>query len=133
MEVSDPYSETLLPELLALSEKNYRRASTRHVRGLESEIDRLFGAFRDHVAQEGERLQNRKLTALAEFAAGAGHEFNTPLAIVSGQSQYLLSWEEDPERRKTLQTIIQQTHRVHELLTDLMQFRATGRTTDSNC
>ena len=37
-----------------------------------------------------ERLQTSKLSALAEFAAGAGHEINNPLAVISGQAQYVL-------------------------------------------
>jgi signal transduction histidine kinase len=119
---SNPYQEPLLPDLLATAEKLYRRDAAAEVRRLESELDRVFEAFRDHVAGEAARLQDRKLTAMAELAAGAGHEINTPLAIISGQSQYLLATEGDPERSKSLQTIVQQAHRVHEILTDLRQF-----------
>ena len=32
-----------------------------------------------------------KLAALAEFAAGAGHEINNPLAVISGHAQHLLN------------------------------------------
>ena len=68
------------------------------------------------------RLQTDKLETLAEFAAGAGHEINNPLAVISGQAQYLLGYESDPGRQKALQTIIGQTQRIHDLLTELMQF-----------
>ena len=64
----------------------------------------------------------RKSWALAEFAAGAGHEINNPLAVISGQAQYLLGREAEPERRKALETIVGQTHRIHHLLRDVMQF-----------
>jgi signal transduction histidine kinase len=64
---------------------------------------------------------------MAELAAGAGHEINTPLAIISGQAQYLLAGEDDPERRKALQAVVQQTRRVHDILTGLMQFALPAR------
>ena len=69
-----------------------------------------------------ERIHAAKMAAVAEFAAGAGHEINNPLAVISGHSQYLLRHEGDDERKKALQSIIRQTERVHALLTELMYF-----------
>ena len=37
-----------------------------------------------------DELERAKLEALAEFAAGAGHEINNPLAVISGRAQLLL-------------------------------------------
>src|SRR5262249_43147572 len=69
-----------------------------------------------------------KLAALAEFAAGAGHEINNPLAVISGQAQYVLSraarWLTPDARNaagKSLQAIIAQTKRIHSLLRNLLQ------------
>jgi len=75
-----------------------------------------------HVDVFAERVQAAKLAAVAEFAAGASHEINNPLAVISGQSQYLLKNEADEERRKALQSIVRQTRRVHAVLTELMYF-----------
>jgi two-component system NtrC family sensor kinase len=94
---------------------------------IENDVDRLHAALAEHQRGEETRLQDRKLAALAELAAGAGHEINTPLAIISGQAQYLSSGEDDPARRKSLLTIVQQAKRVHEILTDLMQFARPAR------
>ena len=69
-----------------------------------------------------ERLQSAKLAALAEFAAGASHEINNPLAVISGRSQYLLRHEADSGRRQALQSIVRQTERIHGILVELMQF-----------
>jgi two-component system, NtrC family, sensor kinase len=69
-----------------------------------------------------ERIHAAKMAAVAEFAAGAGHEINNPLAVISGHSQYLLRHEADDDRKKALQSIIRQTERVHALLTELMYF-----------
>lgn len=67
-------------------------------------------------------LRDQKLNALAEFAAGASHEINNPLAVISAQAQHLLRDEEDLERAEALQRIIAQCHRIHRVLRDVMLF-----------
>lgn len=67
-------------------------------------------------------LDDAKLTALAEFAAGAGHEMNNPLAVISGRAQLLLRGEKDETRRADLALIKAQATRVHEMIADLMLF-----------
>lgn len=67
-------------------------------------------------------LDDAKLTALAEFAAGAGHEMNNPLAVISGRAQLLLRGETDDARRADLALIKAQATRVHEMIADLMLF-----------
>lgn len=67
-------------------------------------------------------LEREKLESLAEFAAGAGHEINNPLAVISGRAQLLLAGEKHPDRRRDLATIHAQARRVHEMILDLMLF-----------
>jgi signal transduction histidine kinase len=67
-------------------------------------------------------LEQEKLEALAEFAAGAGHEMNNPLAVICGRAQLLLDGERDPQRRRELAIIHTQAMRVHEMIADLMLF-----------
>ncbi len=74
------------------------------------------------LADFDERLSQAKLAALAEFAAGAGHEINNPLAIISGRVQLLLRDEAHPDRRRDLALIHAQVMRVHEMIGDLMLF-----------
>jgi signal transduction histidine kinase len=69
-----------------------------------------------------ERLQAEKLASLAEFAAGAGHEINNPLAVIAGRAQLLERGEVDPERRRELVLIRTQALRVHEMIADMMLF-----------
>jgi signal transduction histidine kinase len=69
-----------------------------------------------------DQVQTAKLTAVAEFAAGASHEINNPLAVISGQSEYLLRHESDDNRRQALESIVRQTRRIHAILTELMYF-----------
>lgn len=67
-------------------------------------------------------FERAKLESLAEFAAGAGHEINNPLAVITGRAQLLLRGERDPERRRDLAIIHAQAMRVHEMIADLMLF-----------
>jgi len=117
-----PRSLPLLPELLRLAADNLRLADlpTRGV--LHLDVDNLQRALVEQRQGEHDRLQALKLSAMAELAAGAGHEINNPLAVISGQAQYLLSHEEEPARRRALQTITAQAQRIHQILNELMQF-----------
>lgn len=63
-----------------------------------------------------------KLEAMAEFAAGAGHEINNPVATIVGRVQMLLTSETDPERRQALSTIGGQAYRVRDMIGDAMLF-----------
>jgi signal transduction histidine kinase len=124
----------LLRDLLSAAAENRRLlAAPRHDQ-LEDEADALQRSLEDAERGQTLRLQEAKLTAMAEFAAGAGHEINNPLAVILGQAQYLLGHEAewfapDPEgeARKALQKIVGQTRRIHGLLRDLMQFARPPR------
>lgn len=67
-------------------------------------------------------LEQEKLAALAEFAAGAGHEINNPLSVIVGRAQILLRNEKQPDRRRDLAIIAAQAMRIHEMIADLMLF-----------
>jgi nitrogen-specific signal transduction histidine kinase len=69
-----------------------------------------------------ETLQQEKLSALAEFAAGAGHEINNPLTVIAGRAQLFLQEETNPERRRALALINAQAMRVYEMIADLRLF-----------
>ena len=47
-----------------------------------------------------------KLDALAEFAAGAGHELNNPLAVIVGRAQFSWLASRYPEAMRSLRAII---------------------------
>jgi signal transduction histidine kinase len=72
-------------------------------------------------------LEAEKLEAMAEFAAGAGHEINNPLTVISGRAQLLLREETDPERQRAMALISAQAMRVHEMIADMMLFARPPR------
>jgi two-component system NtrC family sensor kinase len=126
-----PQALVLLPDLLRLAADNRRLGDLPILEMLQDDVDVLAAALHKQHVSEAERLQTRKLTALAELAAGASHEINNPLAVISGQAQYLLKRLADgtPDAplppatvQHALQAIIGQTQRIHQLLTDLLHF-----------
>jgi signal transduction histidine kinase len=87
---------------------------------LEQRLQAVVGALRGRVQSEEERLARAKMDALGEFAAGAGHELNNPLAVIVGRAQILLAKAEDPEIARSLRIILSQAQRAHRILRDLM-------------
>ena len=136
-----PVEHAVAAELLRLGLENRRQNDALWIERLQNDLDLLQEALVEQCGDEASRLQTSKLSALAEFAAGAGHEINNPLAVISGQAQYVLKqmdWLNVPAEEienvgeyldnlrakitPSLQKIIGQTQRVHTILTDLMQF-----------
>lgn len=136
-----PAAQPLLTSLLKLALDHCRRADGDLIALLERDLDRLQQELERRAATDRECLQTLKLSALAEFAAGAGHEINNPLAVISGQAQYIqkqLQLLDGPAEEiddigayldnlrttvsPSLQKIIGQTQRIHGILTGLMQF-----------
>lgn len=65
---------------------------------------------------------DERLAALGEFAAGAGHEINNPLATIVSRVQQLLKDETDPQRRYSLGVIAGQAYRIRDMIGDVMTF-----------
>jgi signal transduction histidine kinase len=122
-----PFDEPLLKDCLLLAAENRRLAEAVSPDAMESDVDQLHRALQEQHDGEKLRLQALKLQAMAELAAGAGHEINNPLAVISGQAQYLLNHEAEPAGQKALQTIIAQTQRIHVVLKEMMQFARPPR------
>ncbi len=74
-----------------------------------------------HNAQN-EILRSKMLISIGEMAAGAAHEMNNPLAVISGRSQLLASQLEDPKLKHAANLIYEQTHRISDIITELMHY-----------
>src|SRR5262249_40244958 len=87
---------------------------------LERRLGSVVAAVHESGETEEARLERRKLDALSEFAAGAGHELNNPLAVIVGRAQLLLSRTDDAESARSLRIMLNQAGRAHRILRDLM-------------
>lgn len=86
-------------------------------------------ALQNQIQSGSKRLNELKLQSVVELAAGAGHEFNNPLAVIQGQSQFILARMDDLEIDETreklkdsLESIVRQAKRINLILRNLMQF-----------
>jgi signal transduction histidine kinase len=112
----------LVLNLLKSAALTRRRSAASLVVRLEERIDELHHSAASLAELAGHRLREAKLAALAEFAAGAGHEINNPLAVISGNAQRLIRTEQDDDRADALRSIVRQSQRISGILRELMQF-----------
>jgi signal transduction histidine kinase/HD-like signal output (HDOD) protein/ActR/RegA family two-component response regulator len=67
-------------------------------------------------------LQTERLAAVGQLAAGAAHEINNPLAIISARTQLLENREQDEKKRRDMHQISEQIERISSILQSLMGF-----------
>lgn len=73
-------------------------------------------------AAEKQLVRMRSIAMVAEMAAGAAHELNNPLAVISGRAQMEMGYALDPERSRAMEIIIMQTQKASQIVLDLMSF-----------
>ncbi|RMF93301.1 MAG: PAS domain S-box protein [Candidatus Schekmanbacteria bacterium] len=72
---------------------------------------------------ERQLIQSEKLSAVGELTAGLAHEIGTPLNIISGRAEYILSLAGDnPKINEGLKSIIRQIDRITSLIQQLLKF-----------
>jgi signal transduction histidine kinase/HD-like signal output (HDOD) protein len=69
-------------------------------------------------AQE-ELARSKAMAVAGEIAAGAAHEMNNPLAIISGRSQLLVQRLEDPGLKAMAGQIVERSHELSDMITTL--------------
>ena len=74
-----------------------------------------------HQARD-EILRAKSITMIAQTAAGAAHELNNPLAVISGRAQMLATGTSDPEQQRTAEIIHQHAQRASDIISELVRF-----------
>ncbi len=92
------------------------------VRRCEARSERLEQMMRTMREMDGKLLKTQRLAAVGQLAAGAAHEINNPLAIVSARAQLLEMREADPAKKKGLRQMVEQIERISAILASLMDF-----------
>jgi len=88
-------------------------------------------------AQQQPKIQQQDtslLDTMAEMAAGAAHELNNPLSVISGRAQLLAKSETDSEKKQILKQIQENTGEISAIIDDMMSFAqpAQPRLTQTN-
>ncbi|HEY3245731.1 MAG TPA: HDOD domain-containing protein [Phycisphaerae bacterium] len=84
--------------------------------------EELATAHRQLRQAQDQLLRTRSLSMIAEMAAGAAHELNNPLAVISGRAQMLAMQFADPQDRQAVEVIHEQAVRCSQIVTELMAF-----------
>ncbi len=84
--------------------------------------DELAEANRRSSLLEPELVRRQTLETTLAMAAGAAHELNNPLAVISGRAQLLRNRAATDDDRAVLQEIARQAQLASDIVTELMDF-----------
>lgn len=84
--------------------------------------EQLADANRRLSETQGALVESRSLARLGELAAGAAHEMNNPLTVISGNAQVLATRLVDPDNQQRCLTIVDATQRLTDLISSLHLF-----------
>ena len=84
--------------------------------------EQLAGASQVLAATQEALAEARILAAVGEMAAGAAHELNNPLAVVSGRAQLMREKAGSQEEQDAWELIADQARRISDIVTELMDF-----------
>ena len=77
----------------------------------------------NHIRKVHDNIaETRSFGGIAEMAAGAAHELNNPLSVISGRAQLLLQIETDDSKKQMLKQVQDRTDEISRIVTDLMSF-----------
>jgi putative nucleotidyltransferase with HDIG domain len=94
--------------------------------------------FAQHLAKTVEiqppSITDTSLEVLVEMAAGAAHELNNPLAVISGRAQLLNETETDQQKKQVLKQIQENAGKISGMIEELMSIARPSepRPTETN-
>jgi signal transduction histidine kinase len=74
------------------------------------------------VASQADLTRARSLLMVGEMAAGAAHELNNPLAVISGRAQILIKEITDPQQARACRLIVDHAERASAIVNELIAF-----------
>ncbi|MCD6378302.1 MAG: HDOD domain-containing protein [Planctomycetes bacterium] len=87
-------------------------------------------ALAEQLAQASQHLEEvqqaltltRALAEVGQMAAGAGHEINNPLAVISGRAQLLANRAKTKKDKETAELIAKKAQEISDIISELMSF-----------
>ena len=90
--------------------------------GAETLSEEIAGAAQRQAEAVEDLSEAKALTVIEDIAAGAAHELNNPLAVISGRAQVMRDRSRSKKQRETWQTIADQAQRISDIISELMAF-----------
>jgi signal transduction histidine kinase len=79
------------------------------------------GSCQFHRQREAQ-VSRQSLAAVAEMAAGAAHEINNPLAVISGRAQLLAAKASSAQDKESAELIARKAQEISDIATELLNF-----------
>jgi len=90
--------------------------------GAEALSEQLAKSNRELLETQDSLARSQLLASLGEIAAGAAHEMNNPLTVISGRSQLLVNRLMDQDLRTMAEQVVQNAHRLSDIISALRMF-----------
>lgn len=84
--------------------------------------EQLAEANRRLQSAQSEVLRSKTVLMVAEMAAGAAHEMNNPLMVISGRAKLLEQQLSDAKQKDAARKIFDNSQRLSSMITELMEF-----------
>ena len=98
-----------------------------HLLTVLRDITEWKGAQQERERMQEQLQQAQRLDSLGSLAGGVAHDFNNMLGGIMGFTEMLQEEEQDPTRRRYLQSILMATTRSSELTRKLLAFGRKGK------
>lgn len=89
---------------------------------MKNQVDVLATTVQELRQTQAELMQSEKLASVGQLASGMAHEINSPLQVILGRTELLLSQEKDDEKARYLKSILEHTHRIADIVLNLLNF-----------
>lgn len=91
-------------------------------RDAERHQEELYELTRRLQSTQRELVRSRTISMIAEMSAGAAHEINNPLSVISGRAQLLRADCPNADWAKALDIIVEKTTEASQIVSELMNF-----------
>lgn len=89
---------------------------------LEEALEQVQKAQEDLQNSHAQLLQSEKLAAVGQLISGVAHELNNPLQAISGYTELMLMYVENPTVRQDLANLLGDTKRAIAIVRNLLSF-----------
>lgn len=94
----------------------------RRIKRMEERAERMVSAAGEARRNDLKLLRAERLASVGQLAAGAAHEINNPLSILSARMQVWRRQEQDPKRQADLDAVLEQISRISSIVGNLLHF-----------
>ncbi|MHB0913683.1 MAG: ATP-binding protein [Armatimonadota bacterium] len=126
---SDCFTEEDLGVLSTLaSQTSLVIQKTELLDNLRDQIEKLAFTVEELRQAQVTLVEAEKLASIGRLAGGVSHEINNPLQVILGRVELMLQSETDPAKLRQLQSVMEHTTRISEIVTNLLSFsrRSSG-------